>query len=483
MTLEFGELTGPERRAAGRAAVALALAGILCLSGSGEAFAQQAATPPDTVRQVTLDEATEIALRRSPSVEQARANVSSAQAGVTGAMGSFLPSVSLGYGYSTASTGRLDPTGQAITRTNYSTQVTGNMTLFDGMRRFHDLESSRMSAASQGESYRQQRYQALLQVKTAFYNAVAARRRVEVEQARVDRLENQLDFVRQQIQLGQATRSDSLSTRVDLNNAEVALLNARQDRRSARYSLAETMGLDEPAAPVEEATLEPDSLEWSLEELVAVAREQAPSVRSARLDLQAAEAEVSSAESSYWPSVSLSGGYDWASEAFPPGNRSWSLRLSGSIPLFDGLQRETSVDRAQAQAAVSRAQERAAELAVRTDVNDAYSQVETASAQLALARESVELARENLRVAEQRYRQGVATIVELQQAQISLQQAQVDVIRRQFDHQAGVAQLESVIGSELADLSAPPASSAASGTGTSGSSTSDAPNPTDEERP
>ncbi len=460
----------------GASALALA-AGLVWLAGPGDAHGQRT-TAPDTVRRVTLEEATEVALRRSPSVEQARANVRNAEAGVTGSLGSFLPSVSLGYGYSTASTGRLDPTGQAITRTNYSTQVTGNMTLFDGMRRFHDLESSRMSAASQGESYRQQRYQALLQVKTAFYNAVAARRRVEVEQARVDRLENQLDFVRQQIQLGQATRSDSLSTRVDLNNAEVALLNARQDRRSARYSLAETMGLDEPAAPVEEATLEPDSLEWSLEELVSIARERAPSVRSARLDLQAAEAEVSSAKSSYWPSVSLSGGYDWASEAFPPGNRSWSIRLSGSIPLFDGLQRETNIDRAQAQAAVSRAQERAAELAVRTDVNDAYSQVETASAQLALARESVELARENLRVAEQRYRQGVATIVELQQAQISLQQAQVDVIRRQFDHQAGVAQLESVIGSELADLSSPATPSDASE-----SETTDAPNPTDEERP
>ncbi|MDP2497533.1 MAG: TolC family protein [Candidatus Palauibacterales bacterium] len=470
MTDEDGTGAETSRDRTRAATLSLAVAALTALAGAGEIHAQET-TATDSVRRVSLEEATEIALRRSPSVEQARANLSSARSGVTGAVGSFLPSVNLGYGYSTASTGRLDPTGQAITRTSYSTQITSSVTLFDGMRRFHDLESSRKSAAAQRQTYQQQRYQALLQVKTAFYNAVAARRRVQVEQARVERLRNQLGFVRQQIALGQATRADSLSTRVDLNNAQVALLNARQNTRSARYTLGETMGLREPTAPAEAATLEPDSLDWGLDELVAVAREQAPSVRSARLQLQAAEADVSSAQSAYWPSFSLSGGFDWASEAFPPENRSWSVRVSGSLPLFNGLQRETSIDRAQAQLEVSRAQERAAELAVRTDVNDAYSQVETAVAQLDYARESVELARENLRVTRQRYRQGVATIVDLQQAQIALQQAQVDVIRRQFDYQVGVAQLESVIGSDLEELSPTPRQ------------TSGAPNSIDEERP
>lgn len=462
---------GRPRRGLRISAVTLFAAGLLILAGTKPAPGQEVAAPPDSVRRVTLDEATEIAVRRSPSMAQAEANLASARAGVTGAFGSFLPSVNVGYGYTTASTGRLDPTGQSITRTSYSTQLSGNLTLFDGMRRFHDLESSRKTAAAQRETYRQQRFQTVLQVKTAFYNAVAARRRVDVERARVERLRNQLDFVRQQIQLGQATRSDSLRTRVDLNNAQVALLNAGQNARSARYSLAETMGLEEPVAPSEAATLEPDSLRWSLDELVRVARERSPSVQSARLELQAAEAEVSSARSAYWPSFSLSGGLDWASEAFPPENRSWSLRVSGSVPLFNGLQRETSVDRAQAQVEVSRAQRQAAQLAVRTDVNDAYSQIQTAVAQLELARESVELAREDLRVTRQRYRLGVATIVDLQQAEIGLQQARVDVIRRQFDYQVGLAQLESVIGTDLEDLAA-----------TSGR-TSESPPPTDEERP
>lgn len=472
----IGEGETPRRRARG-AAAALLTAALLPVTGPLPAAGQEAPPePPDSVREVTLEQATEIALRRSPSVEQAEANLRSSRASATGAVGSFLPSVNLGYGYSTASTGRLDPTGQNITRTSYSTQLTGNVTLFDGFRRFHDLESSRKSAAAQRQTFRQQRYQVLLQVKTSFYDAVAARRRVGVERARVERLRQQLDFVRQRIRLGQATRADSLSTRVDLNNAQVALLSARQSARSARYSLGETMGLDEPVAPSRTATLEPDSLEWSLDGLVRVARDRAPGVRSARLQLQAAEADVSSAKSAYWPSFSLSGGLDWASQAFPPENRSWSVRVTGSVPLFNGLQRETGVDRAQAQLELSRARERAAELAVRTDVNDAYSQMETAVAQLDLARESVELARENLRVMQQRYRQGVATIVDLQQAQISLQQAQVDVIRRQFDYQVGVARLESVIGADLEELS-PPSRGAAPEPTAGGT------NPNDEGRP
>lgn len=410
-------------------------------------------TATEPVREVTLGEAMETALERSPVLDQAQAGVRTAESQALGSVGRYLPNVSFGYGYSRSSgSGRLDPTGQTITNQSYSSQLRGSLTLFDGFQRERNLESARLGVEVAETSYEQRRFDALLSVKTAFYNAVAGQDRVAVERDRVARQEEQLQFVRQQIRLGQATRSDTLRTRVDLNSARLALLSAENEARGAEFALAEAMGVTERVRPTPESTLETAPLQLDREELIRIAVDQAPDVRTASLEVAAADAGVSAARSSYWPSLSVSGGMDWRNNTFPPNNGSWSLAFSGSLPVFNGLQRETGVDRAQAQVSQARAQRRAAELAVRSETQNAYDQIETALAGLELAEESLEAAEEDLRVTRQRFRLGVATTLDLRSAEIALRQAEVDLIRRRFDYQVGIARLESLLGMELADV-------------------------------
>lgn len=410
-------------------------------------------TATEPVREVTLGEAMETALERSPVLDQAQASVRTAESQALGSVGRYLPNVSFGYGYSRSSgSGRLDPTGQTITNQSYSSQLRGSLTLFDGFQRERNLESARLGVEVAETSYEQRRFDALLSVKTAFYNAVAGQDRVAVERDRVARQEEQLQFVRQQIRLGQATRSDTLRTRVDLNSARLALLSAENEARGAEFALAEAMGVTERVRPTPESTLETAPLQLDREELIRIAVDQAPDVRTASLEVAAADAGVSAARSSYWPSLSVSGGMDWRNNTFPPNNGSWSLAFSGSLPVFNGLQRETGVDRAQAQVSQARAQRRAAELAVRSETQNAYDQIETALAGLELAEESLEAAEEDLRVTRQRFRLGVATTLDLRSAEIALRQAEVDLIRRRFDYQVGIARLESLLGMELADV-------------------------------
>lgn len=438
------------------------LVGLLCLSAAGaglapgsglaqeaDSLAAVAAQEPIQAREVTLQEAIDMALRRNPSLVQTRSQVDIAGYDRMTAYGSFLPNLSLDYGYSNSSTGRLDPTGQAITRTSYTASLGASYNLFDGLRRFNELESSQLGLEAEQARLRQSEYQTRLQVKQAFFNAIANRELVRVEEERVQRQIDQLDFVEQQVELGRATRSDLLQSQVDLNNARLALLNARNSSRASNFQLAEAIGAEEPVTPVEEATLETEPLPYEREQLMAAALRTGPSVTSAEASAEAAEASIASAKSAYLPTLGFSGGWAWQAGEFPPSDRSWSLSLRGSMPIFNGFQRESNVLRAQAQAATSRAQERGARLALRTDVDAAWSQILTARAGIDLAQQSVELSRESLRVVQERYRLGLATILELQQAQISLSQAQVDLINRRFDLQLGVAQLESLLGEDL----------------------------------
>ncbi len=403
----------------------------------------------DSFRSLTLDQAIEMALRRNPNLDQARTNIENAEHSRLSAWGGFLPNLSLSYGYSNSSTGRLDPTGQGIVSTSYSAQLGASYNLFDGMRRFSDLKAARLGVVEQNARYRQSEFETIRFVKQAYFNAVAARDLVAVEQGRVQRQEDQLNFVEQQLQLGRATRSDLLRSQVDLNNARLALLNAENGARTTTFRLTEVVGSDQRVGPVEEATLEATPLSYGREQLMEMAGVSAPSLATAKAALDAAEAGVSSARSSYFPNLNFSGGYAWRNEEFPPSNRSWSLSLSGSYPLFNGFQRETQVYRARAQADLARASERSAQLALSADLDEAYSTSQSALAGIDLAAQSVELSQESLRVEQERYRLGLSTILDLQLAQITLSQAEVDLVSRRFDYQLAVAQLESLLGQSL----------------------------------
>jgi outer membrane protein TolC len=403
----------------------------------------------EMVREVTLEEALAMAERNNPSLEQSASSVEIAQYQELSAWGQFLPNLDLRYQFSDASTGRLDPTGQDFATTSYSAQLGGSIDLFRGFRRFTDLKGSKLGVEASLAAYREAEFTTSESVKIAFFNAVANRELVRVEQDRVDRQEDQLSFVEQQLALGRATRSDVLRSQVDLNNARVALLTAENSARNSRYSLAEAVGVTEPLEPVQRAELEAEPVPYGRQEVLAMALSGAPSLVSARSQAAADEAAVASAKAAYLPTLTFSGGWAWSNVEFPPQNRSWSLALSGSLPLFNGFSRESALYTARAQADQSRSRERATELALRRDLDQALGTIEAAVASIGLAEQTVELSREDLRVSQERYRLGLATILDLQAAQITLLQAEIDLIRRRFDYQLGLARLEALLGTDL----------------------------------
>lgn len=430
------------------AAAIVLVGGLMSGAVAGPVAAQQA----DEFRPITLDEAVEIALRRNPTLSQARTNIESAEHNRLAAVGSLLPSLSLSYGYSNASTGRIDPTGQGIVSTSYTTQLTGSYNIFDGWRRFTDLKGANLGIEESTARYRQTEYQTVQAVKQAYFNAVAAREIVGVEERRVQRQEDQLDFVQQQLDLGRATRSDLLRSQVDVNNALLALLNAENSERTTTFRLTEVVGSETRVGPVEDASLIAQPMPFSRNQLFGIADQSAPSLVTAAAATEAAEAAVSSARSSYLPNLNFSGGWAWANTEFPPQNRSWSFSLRGSYPLFNGFQRETSVFRAKAQQDIATEQERAARLNLSSELDAAYSTAQAAQAGIDLASQNVGLSEESLRVVQERYRLGLATILELQDAQITLTQSEVDLVSRRFDYQLALAAIEALLGRAVNDF-------------------------------
>jgi len=412
--------------------------------------------PANAVAQTTvsLDEAIDRALVRSPLVAQQQQSVDNAYLTQKTSWASFLPTVTGNGSGSLRSANTLNQTtGEIVSGSSdsYSAGLTGSLTVFEGLRRFKEYDASKADVRAAEARYANQRFQVTLQTKNFFFNALRQADLLEVSQQRVSQAEQNLDIVRRRTLLGEATISDSLRARLDVVNALQAVLQSETAVRSARSSLGRQIGLSERVTPTRPPDLEPTPLPFTEDEIMAMAVSVSPPVIAASEASIAARANVSAARTAYIPSLRFSSGYNWQNQArsFSGGSTSWNLGLSLSYPIFNGFQRESSIDRAQYVQRVSLLQEDDARLAAREQADAALQNLLTAERAILIAEDAAFLAAEDLRVIRVRYSVGAATILDILISQSAADQANTDVITTRYDYVLARAELEAILGREL----------------------------------
>lgn len=404
--------------------------------------------------RVTLDEAVQRALDRSPAMAQQEQSVGSAEASQRQAWGAMIPSLSVSSGGSLRSTQRFDQATDRIVEgssDSYSAGLSSSITLFDGGRMFANLGGARSDYRAALFRQDNQRNQVTLQTKSLFFAALRQADLLEVARERVRQAEESMAMVRTRMQVGTGTVSDTLRARLELINARQSALQGETSTRAARFALGRQVGESGPVEPVTPDDLDPRPLGLSEEEILLLAENESPTVRAAVESSESAAAGVSDARGQYLPSLRLSSGYSWANQdpSFAGGTTSWNLNLSASFPVFNGFAREGTLDRAQFSLRVARLQEDDARLAAREQADGALQEVRTAEQAILIAEEALLVAEEDLRVLRERYRVGVATILELVSSQIAVVQASANAVTARYDYVLARAQLEAVLGRGL----------------------------------
>jgi len=403
---------------------------------------------------VTLEDALQRALVRSPTMVQQEQAVESAAWTQRQAWGAFIPSLSASSGGSLRSTQRFDQATDRIVEgssDSYSAGLSSSITLFDGGRMFANLSGARADYRGAEARRENQRAQVSLQTKNFFFAALRQADLLAVAQERVRQAEESLAMVRTQAQVGTATTSDTLRARLEWVNAQQSALQAENSTRAARFALGRQIGESAAAVPVRPGGLEPTPLSLSDEEILQLAEAQSPSVIAAQETTRSTAFDVRDAKGQYIPSFRLSSGYSWANQdrSLSGGTSSWSFNLSASLPIFNGFAREGTLQRAQFAQRLARLQEDDARLAARQQADGALQDVRTAEKAIAIAGEALRVAEEDLRVVRERYRVGVATILEMVTSQIAVVQAGATAVTARYDYVLARAQLEAVLGRGL----------------------------------
>jgi len=418
-----------------------------------------AQAPLDTVATpISLAEAIRLAQRNAPATVQARGAIQTSELSVKQAYSAFLPTVNLSAGTTRQKGDRFDTQGNLVPFTgnpaSYSTGMNASLQLFDGGRRLFDIKKTKADVNAAEATEVTQRFQIALQVKQQYYNILAARESESAAQAQIEQANQQLRSASLRLRAGAGIISDSLRSVIQLGNARLAMLTARNNLSLANATLTRLVASPRTVTATPSDTLDQRAIIPSLTELEPLVQ-KAPAIEQATAELESAKAATRSAKTAYLPTVNMnfSRGGSGLDPAFGLGDKRYAynqnLSFSLSFPLFNNLNREVSVLRASVAEDNAEVTLRDAKFAAHQTLVQALGQMTTAQQQVDIQTASVSAALEDLRVQQRRYELGASTLLEVLTSQTQLDQARTALIRARYDYRVAKAQLEALIGRDL----------------------------------
>src|SRR5919106_1848815 len=276
--------------------------------------------PAPTVT-LALQEAIEQARANSPTYRQTLNDAAPARWGVRNAYASFLPTVTaagdLGYIGSGESNlgGGLTVGTSAFLTSGYSLGLNWQL---DGRILSGPGQQKALQRATD-EDITGAGINLKADITTQYLNALQATAQVDVARQQVVRNVDFLSLARARYQVGQATLLDVRQAEVIKGQSDVALLRANQVENEAKLDLLRRMGVESPVT-VDRVGLT-DSFpvtppEFKLEELLTLADEQNPLLRSVRARQHAATWGVRAARSEFLPTLSVQAGWSGFTQEF-----------------------------------------------------------------------------------------------------------------------------------------------------------------------
>jgi outer membrane protein len=394
----------------------------------------------------SLADCIELALRQQPTLKASNALVDAARERVWETASAYLPQVSAG-GSATrrkANAGSLTSSNQGGTAHTFNFYTAGfsfSQILFDfgqNLERIHAAQARQQSSAADADT---QRDTVVFNVEQAYFALLANQRLLDVANETVVQNRQHLDLAKGRFDVGQAAKIDVTTAEVQLAQAELNQVTARNNVTLGRETLRNAIGLSGPLDFEIVDLLHPAPVTIDDAEVLTIAYDNRPELRSLRAQEEAARQDIAALEKDYLPKATANGSYAWSGSSSPLLD-TWSLGAGMNVSLFNGGLTTASIGEARATLQNLQWTEEATRQNVTLDVRQATLNVHTADEAIRVADKGLEQAHENLDLAEGRYQTGVGSIIELTDAQTSLVSSKVSLVQALVNYRTALAALE-----------------------------------------
>lgn len=440
--------------------------------------------PAAAQREITLKEATEMALGKNKAVLVAKEGINIARGQLTQARSVFMPKLEAKASYTLFEevpsiempgmemdiVGELEgmwfegkikkePTIEKMDFTyDYMADFTLRQPLFTGGKIWYANRQASLNYQVAREKYRQAREGVILQVKTAFYGVLLAHEFVNLSREALSLAKEHLRVTRNRYRAGEIPEFEVLSAEVDLANLKPNVIKAENGLKMALLGLKNIVGvgLDEEIKVKGEFVKIPFTL--SLDECINKGLSERTDLSQLNYRKEMGEHMVRLARAGYFPDLALVGSYQmFTNEPSEEWNTSYNLLLGLSIPLFEGFLTRGKIREARG---VLRTASLGREMlieGIKLEIRQTYNGVEEARELITASDEAVRMAKRGVKIAVANYAQGVITSLEVMGARLALTQAKTNYIQALYDYIISIAKLENAMkggGVELKGLGA-----------------------------
>ena len=411
--------------------------------------------------RLSLKDCIDTALRSQPTIRAAQENVRAGQGRETQAASPYFPQITASTGYSESHAPLGGAFGDSTTK-SYTTSLSMNQTLYDFGKTGNSYDAAKSGTLSLERDAERISQEVVLNVKQSYYALLAAKKLVEVARKTVEQTESHLKQAEAFFRTGSKPRYDVTRSEVEVNNAKLGLINAKNGVRIRTIALNNAMGIDPGKATeiVEELPSVP--VLPSLDQAQIDALQNRPDRKRMEADIEAARSRVRAERSYYLPTLSANAAYNWANGSTEMGpflgtmfkgdvQNSWNAGIMLTLPLFQGGLTKGRVGEARANLLALEAQRDAMKQSILLEVNQAFADLESAAARVEVMEKTLEKARENLDIAQGRYKAGVGPYIEVTDAQLSSVNSETDHIKALYDYHLAIAQLLKAMGTTITE--------------------------------
>jgi outer membrane protein len=404
--------------------------------------------------KLTLKDAEAVALKNHPQILAAENEVGYANQQIVETKSAYYPMLSANITGSQANHGSrigagsltdsrlFDRFGQGLALSQLITDVGRTSNL---------VASSRLQAQATSQTYQATRYDVLLQVNRAYFDALHAQSVVNVAEATVAARQLLLDQVSSLAQNKLKSQLDVSFADVNVSEAKLLLLRAQDAVQEAFAELTRALGSDQPVnfQLVDEQL--PPGPPAKPDDLIAQAMSNRPELAGLRFSRDAAYKFAEAEKDLSHPTVSLVGVAGYIPYIAQLTSQQISSEYEGvavnvNIPVFNGHLFSARREAARYHALAADQLLRNEQERVARDVRVAWASTMTAYRRIDVTAQFLRQASLALDLAQGRYNLGLSSIIELTQSQLNVTQAEIENLSAKYDYEGQYSALQYSLG-------------------------------------
>jgi len=429
---------------------------LIILMISSSLFAQE--------KILTLKESLEIGLQNSKDIKISRSKLNYADSKLTEINSQFLPQFKLFGNYTRVSdnippfevTIPFSPNPIRISEpilNNYTFKIGFSQPLFTGLKLLSLRSSAKLNRNASEQDYSKEGNEAAFNIYNAYWNYYKADEINKVIAQSLKQMEEHLKDTKSFFKNGLVSKNDLLKLEVQYSNAKLMYIEAENNLEIARVAFNKALGIDlnsntKVAAGEQSAIVD----RYELSDIMNEAVNNRKELKSLAYRVDASKEGVSAANSSWFPSLYLTGNYYYSNPnpRFQPAkdefNSNWDLGVTLSWDIWNwGL---TSSQ-------VSQAEQTKIQLETNLDQLKENIQMEVYANHLNLIKteekvkvnkEALDQSLENYRITSEKYNMQLATSTDLIDAETSKLQAETNLKTTEVDYKIAKVRLEKSLG-------------------------------------